>query len=85
MRRPGFTRELCSALAHRWQPERIFMFVYTAYLDESGTHGGSEVTIMGGMLARAEQWERFQKAYNELKKKCGFRRMRPAVPIEGGQ
>jgi len=49
------------------------MFVYTAYLDESSTHGGSEVTIMGGMLARAEQWERFQKGYDKLKKKHGFR------------
>jgi hypothetical protein len=41
-----FVGELCIALAHRWEPERLFMaLAYTGYLDESGTHEGSEVTI----------------------------------------
>jgi hypothetical protein len=29
--------------------------ILTAYLDESGTHDGSPVTVMGGMLANAQQ------------------------------
>src|SRR5579864_5288459 len=59
--------------AHRWQPERIFMFVYTGYLDESGTHDGSPLTVMGGLLGRAEQWKRFEKQFSQLQTEYGFR------------
>jgi hypothetical protein len=31
------------------------MFVYRTYVDESGTHDDSPITVMGGVLARAEQ------------------------------
>src|SRR5262249_27170242 len=48
------------------------MFVYTAYLDESGTHGGSPSIVMGGLLARAEQWERWEKGFARLQSKHGF-------------
>lgn len=66
-----FIGNLCLALAHRWEPERIFM-ILTAYLDESGTHGGSPVTVMGGILGRADQWARFATAFEQLKQKHGF-------------
>lgn len=46
---------------------------YTAYVDESGTHGGSEVTIMCGVLARADQWKRFQIGFDKAKLKHGFK------------
>jgi hypothetical protein len=49
------------------------MFIFTGYLDESGTHDGSPVTVMGGLLARADQWQRFQKGFDLAKKKHGFR------------
>jgi hypothetical protein len=49
------------------------MFVYTAYLDESGTHGGSPTTVIGGLLARAEQWERWENGFARLQNKHGFR------------
>lgn len=49
------------------------MFVYTAYLDESGTHGGSPTTVIGGLLARAEQWERSENGFARLQNKHGFR------------
>ena len=39
------------------------MFMYTAYLNESGTHDGSPVIVMGGVLARAEQWRFFEKKF----------------------
>lgn len=72
--RPAITvRELSLALAHRWEPERLFMFVYTAYLDESGTHDGSLVTVMGGLLAKADQWERFEKGFAKAQRQHGFR------------
>ncbi len=46
--------------------------VLTAYLDESGTHDGSPVTVMGGMLANARQWERFESEFARLKRKHRF-------------
>jgi Protein of unknown function (DUF3800) len=49
------------------------MFVYTGYLDESGTHDGSPLTVMGGVLARAEQWQDFDKKFAALQKRYGFR------------
>jgi Protein of unknown function (DUF3800) len=54
------------AFAHRWEPERIFV-ILTAYLDESGTHGGSPVTVMAGMLANARQWKAFERNFQRLK------------------
>jgi len=51
----------------------IFMFLYTAYLDESGTHDGSPLTVMGGVLARAEQWRDFEKKFSQLQTEYGFR------------
>jgi hypothetical protein len=55
------------------QPERLFMFVFTGYLDESGTHAGSPLTVMGGLLGRAEQWSRFEKQFSQLQADYGFR------------
>jgi site-specific DNA recombinase len=46
--------------------------ILTAYLDESGTHDGSPVTVMGGMLANARQWEAFEKRFSKLKAVHGF-------------
>jgi uncharacterized protein DUF3800 len=64
--------DLCVALAHRWEPGSFFLFGYTVYLDESGTHDGSAVTVMAGVLGRADQWKRFQVGYDGIKKKHGF-------------
>ena len=49
------------------------MFVFTAYLDESGTHHDSAVTVMGGVFARAQQWEAFKEKFNEIRQRYGFR------------
>jgi Protein of unknown function (DUF3800) len=46
--------------------------ILTAYFDESGTHGGSSVTVMAGVLANAHQWERFERDFSKIKKKHGF-------------
>jgi hypothetical protein len=71
IRQTSFAREWCIAFGHRRQPERIFV-ILTAYLDESGTHGDSPVTVVGGMLANAQQWEAFEKAFRKIKRKHGF-------------
>lgn len=49
------------------------MFEYTAYLDESGTHDGSPITVMGGILARAEQWRNFEKKFAAVQSQFGFK------------
>jgi len=71
--RQGFIAELCIALAHRWDPERLFLLIYTGYLDESGTHDGSPITVMGGVLANAKQWARFETEFADIKKRHGFK------------
>ena len=48
------------------------MFVFTGYLDESGTHDGSPVTIMGGVLARAQQWVSFERRFDEIRERHRF-------------
>ncbi len=47
--------------------------ILTAYLDESGTHDESPITVMGGVLASARQWERFESEFREIKKKYSFK------------
>src|SRR5262249_597317 len=73
IRGPGFVRELCIAIAHRWESERLFVFFYTCYLDESGTHGDAAVTIMGGLLARAQDWRPYEIDFDEIRQRHGFR------------
>lgn len=74
VRQSGFIESLCLGLAHRWEPGRLFVALpYTAYFDESGTHGGSQITVMGSVLARADQWKKFQRRFDEIKDKHGFR------------
>jgi hypothetical protein len=40
--------------------------VITAYFDESGTHGGSDVAVMGGFVGDARQWYKFDKRVSKL-------------------
>ena len=68
MRPSEFVGELCIALAHRWEPERIFI-IFTAYLDESGTHAGAPISAMGGFVGDARQWHKFEKRVGKLFKR----------------
>jgi uncharacterized protein DUF3800 len=45
--------------------------IWTAYLDESGTHN-SPIMLMGGYLANAEQWDAFNSAWEALLKSEGI-------------
>lgn len=69
----ALAKSLCWAIAHQWEPDRLFMFVFTAYMDESGTHGDWPVTIMGGVFARAVQWKSFNVEFNRLRIEYGFK------------
>jgi hypothetical protein len=67
----GFIHDLTLALAHRWEPERQFV-IFTAYFDESNTHGKSPTIVMAGWLGSARQWELFERRFNGLRRKYGF-------------
>jgi hypothetical protein len=51
----------------------ILVFEYTAYLDESGTHDASPITVMGGILARADQWRDFERKFAAVQSQFGFK------------
>ena len=66
-------RDLRVALEHRWLPDILFAVLdLTAYLDESGTHGGSVATVMAGVMASGLKWERYEKKFGGLRRKYGF-------------
>jgi Protein of unknown function (DUF3800) len=46
--------------------------IYTAYMDESGTHDPSPVTIMAGAYGTAAQWKDVEARIKELEKKRQF-------------
>lgn len=46
--------------------------IYTAYLDESDTHGDSPTIIMAGVLGFEHQWTRFNRRLRALQKIHGF-------------
>ena len=70
-RHPEFIREMCGVLANRWEPERLFV-ILKSYFDESGTHGGSPITVMSGIMGTAQQWSKFERATARLKRRYGF-------------
>ncbi len=37
-----------------------------AFFDDSGTHDGSPVLALGGVLGTGEQWDAFEKAWQKL-------------------
>jgi hypothetical protein len=47
------------------------MFVYTGYLDESGTHSEAKISAMGGFVATARQWRKYEKRTEKLFKRYG--------------
>jgi hypothetical protein len=46
--------------------------IYTAYFDESDTHGPSPTVIMACFLANARQWRLFKRRLRALQKSYGF-------------
>lgn len=71
MTHTSYIRELCVALEHRWKPERLFV-IFTAYLDESGTHQGAPALIMAAYLGTARQWELVERKLRAIQREHGF-------------
>jgi hypothetical protein len=68
---PGFIWELCIALEHRWKPNELFV-IFTAYFDESGTHGPTPTVILASFLGHAREWELFERRLRRLQREYGF-------------
>ncbi len=46
--------------------------IFTAYFDESDTHGPTPNVVMAGFVGTPYQWERFDKRLAKLQKRHGF-------------
>lgn len=67
-----YFRELCVALEHRWNPERLFV-ILTAYFDEADTHGPMPTIILSCFVGHAYQWQQFESELTKLQKRFGFK------------
>jgi hypothetical protein len=47
--------------------------IFTAYFDESDTHGPAPTVIMGGFLGHAYQWRVFDRDLDRIRAEFGFR------------
>jgi hypothetical protein len=56
----------------RQEGASVRTLIYTAYFDESDTHGPSPTVIMGCFLGRARQWKLFDRRLRELQKRDKF-------------
>jgi hypothetical protein len=64
-------RDLCLSLEHRWKPERFFL-LFTAYFDESNTHGPAPDMIMAAFMGTARGWELLLRRAREFQRDYGF-------------
>jgi hypothetical protein len=67
----NFIRELCVALNHRWISDAVFL-IFTAYFDESDTHGPAPNLIIAAFVGSARQWELFGRKIRAMKRTYGF-------------
>jgi len=50
--------------------------VLSGYYDESGTHGGSPMTVLAGFLGPVEQWGKFDREWNKVLRKYSIEYVR---------
>jgi hypothetical protein len=52
---------------------RSLLMIITTYIDESGTHDSSPISVMAGYVGTTVQWERFNADWSALVRKAGVR------------
>lgn len=67
-------RSLAGASACLNLPDQ-WVAVLTAYFDDSGTHAGSDVTAIGGLIGLQEDWSRFELEWKRALDHAGIKRM----------
>jgi len=65
--KPGSVREMFFLTEPPKLRQRSLIALVTAYLDESGTHGGATITVMGGFAGTDSQWLIFEEKWDALK------------------
>jgi hypothetical protein len=58
--------------------------ILTAYLDESGTHGGSAYTVLAGFIGSAQKWDEFESKWRVLLTVNGLRYIHTKQLVKGG-
>lgn len=61
-----------AALEHHWYPDAIFL-IFTAYFDESDTHGPAPDLILAAFLGTSRQWQLFERRLKGLQRRDGFK------------
>ena len=62
---PFSIRELASVvLPRRWR-EGGMLLMLKAYFDDAGTHNGSPIAVMGGLIGTVAQWERLEDRWGK--------------------
>jgi hypothetical protein len=57
--------DLIRSIYPRCYSKKLFV-VLNAYVDESGTHEGAPITLMGGLVADADTWAKFDADWLEI-------------------
>jgi hypothetical protein len=60
------------ALEHRWNPKGLLL-LFTAYFDETDTHGPAPTIIMGAFLGTARQWQIFGRRLRVIQREYEFK------------
>ena len=59
----SYSEQLAAALFHG---NAGFLFMFTLYADDSGTHDGSRVVVVAGFVSSPEQWGHFDREWQDL-------------------
>jgi hypothetical protein len=57
-------------------PSGRYFVVFAAYYDESGTHDGSPITVLGGLVGSVDQWAGLEREWRKILKKYDLRFVR---------
>jgi len=65
-------RHLAHSVSLNHEPASRFMAMFAAYFDESGTHEGSPAVAVAGFISTVEQWQCFEKEWQDILNEAGI-------------